>query len=195
MRHHRTLTPGEHSLAEHVFKNSIPLGNVHITQRSTNMAKDTAWAPFGAATFSKSRWSEDFVGEDMFAPDDPSDAHWFLHEMVHVWQYYQGMSLPLLAIQARVRGPKGHDPYAYDLYRAMYGLGAAPDLLAFNIEQQGDIIADYYGKRLWSFSTPTFPIAAYEATLARFLRDPVYPRSQKGKGLWKFRGAFRGVEA
>jgi hypothetical protein len=75
----------------------------------------------------------------------------------------------------------------------MYGLSAAPDLLDYNIEQQGDIVADYYGKKLWSFQTPLFPITAYEAVLSRFLRDPLYARTRKG--LWKFRSAFRGVQA
>jgi len=193
MRHHRVLTRGEQSLAEYVFRNSISHGQVHVTQRATDIAADTAWAPFGAVTFSKSRYREDFVGEDMFHPDVPDDAHWFLHELVHVWQYYQGMNLPLLAIRARLGGGKGHDPYAYDLSAAMYGLGAAPDLLDYNIEQQGDIVADYYGKKLWGFQTPLFPVAAYEAVLSRFLRDPLYPRTRKN--LWRFRSAFRAAQA
>lgn len=201
MRHSRTLTPGETSLATYCFKDSINCSHVQVIQRMTDGKNHNAWAPFGWIVFPKSDYKEDFIGKNMHQPTTASgtldlyhDARWFLHELVHVWQYYNGMALVHLAIKGRRQAKKaGVDPYAYSLAGAMYG-SSTPDLLDFNIEQQGDIVRDYFAKKLWSDRyTPSYPISAYEAVLQRFLQDPKYPRSTKK--AWNARSKIRNVAA
>jgi len=67
-----------------------------------------------------------------------------------------------------------------------YDAGGAPkDLLDFNVEQQCDIIADYFGWTLWSrqpgspYNTLGYPAATPKqlaGVLSKFLKDPSYPR-------------------
>ena len=199
MRDRRNLTAGETSLAKFCFKNSINVNHVFVVKRMTTGKNHTAWAPFGRITFPKADFKEDFIGSNMRSPvrgsgaDAFHDARWFLHELVHVWQYYVGMPVVHLGLKA-VRDAKktGADPYAYSLSGVT--TTSAPDLLDFNIEQQGDIISDYFAWELWNDPyTPSYPTSSYEAVLQNFLENPSYAKDEK-KG-WKARAALRNLSA
>lgn len=94
----------------------------------------TAMAPDGEIYFSQAGYKEDFSRESVV------DRWWLIHEIVHVWQAQLGYSVRLngaMLFPGRVVG----DVYSYELTNAD---GSIPRLQDFNMEQQGDLIADYF---------------------------------------------------
>ncbi len=173
MKSRRDLTPGEEKLARSIFGVSVNYRNVRVI--GGKLLKNVAITPFGSMYFPYSSYKADFVGPNMYAPIQPvSDAKWFVHEFVHVWQHYMGMSVILLAAKAHAKGN--------GVQSAVYGYTLAPntDLLDYNIEQQGDIIADYYDWKLWNQHIPLpQPPALYEDVLSNFFENPAYPIDEK----------------
>ena len=180
MRETRGLTKGEEALCREIFKDTIAYDRVLIKRRRT----DTPWAAIsilGHITFANSSFREDFIGPDIHRPIPVSqdkykynDAHYFLHEMTHVWHHYIGFNVFFKKLAAR----SGYD-YVFDEKKS--------DLMDYNIEQQGDIIADYYAYTLWGKELPGLTkgqIDQYEKVLKNFMADPSYPSS-----LTRFRKA------
>ena len=102
--------------------------------------------------------------------------HWFMHEMTHVWQFQLGYPV-------RLRG-------AVRLglsYR--YQLAMDKTLADYNMEAQGDVLADYFVlKHLRSAAAMRQPayandLALYEQVLAGFLTDPEH-RANLPKGMF-----------
>ena len=103
---------------------------------------------------------------------DFSDAI-LIHELMHVWQYERmgAMYIPL-ALSAQ----KTEMGYNYGGVQALWD-NVETGLKAFNLEQQADIIADYYrikhGLRpQWSKATPK-DLPVYERYVQQ-VRDKVY---------------------
>ena len=178
MREMRGLTKGEEKLCRHVFKDTIAYERVLIKQRRT----DTPWAAvsiLGHITFANSSYREDFIGSDIHRPIPISrdkykynDAHYFLHEMVHVWHHYVGYRI----VFQKIKAVSGYD-YVFDEKK--------DDLTDYNIEQQGDIIADYYSHIMWGKELPGLTkgqLDEYERVLKNFIADPSYPsRLSRGR--------------
>ncbi|MEO7494628.1 MAG: Rhs element Vgr protein [Massilia sp.] len=159
----RPLTGGEMAMVRWLFGAAIDTGRVRVHDRRYLpfglQPKHCAMAPNGHLYFHHSCWRADFAGAS------PHDQHWFMHEMVHVWQHQLGYPV-------RLRGALriGLD-YAYRL---------APDatLADFNMEAQGDLLADYFvlkfvGKpgamRQGNYAGS---LALFERVLAQFLAHP-----------------------
>lgn len=180
----RDLTASEKKLARHVFGSSINLANVKV--RKGARGGHTAITPFGSISFSKTDYRADFVGPDMLNPTSQTDAHWFLHEMTHVWQHYIGLRVMARAVRQWFK--------TLGKYNTAYGytIQAGKDLLEYNLEQQGDIVADYFAWRLgWSNWAGLTGTGNYEAVLANFLNDRKYPL--KGHPWKRFRAMVRGL--
>ena len=121
--------------------------------------KNCAMAPNGRLYFHRSCFLDDFSTSSVHA------RHWFLHEMVHVWQYQLGYPV-------RRRGAVriGLD------YR--YRLRAGATLADFNMEAQGDLLADYFvlkilgnpGAMRWRDNAARIDL--FEAVLGGFLAAP-----------------------
>jgi hypothetical protein len=104
-----------------------------------------------------------------FLPDyslgNPTVIHWFMHEMVHVWQHQLGYAV-------RLRGGV-RIGLSYD-----YELGPGKTLADYNMEAQGDLLADYFAiKHLHSPRSMrqqryAGSLPLYEEILAGFLADP-----------------------
>ncbi|OWQ45938.1 Rhs element Vgr protein [Roseateles noduli] len=120
---------------------------------------DTAMTPNGEMYFNKAYFKEDFSqGED-------GDKHWFMHEMVHVWQHQLGYWV-------RLRGAiRIGLSYKYELK-------SGQTLGDYNMEAQGDLLADYFAlkhlaspdamsQRQYAKSLPLF-----EEVLKSFIADP-----------------------
>jgi hypothetical protein len=95
----------------------------------------------------------------------PAVIHWFMHEMVHVWQHQLGYPV-------RLRGAiRIGLPYHYALRE-----GAS--LADYNMEAQGELLADYFAlkflrnARIVRQRRPVHALALYERVLASFLADP-----------------------
>lgn len=122
--------------------------------------RNCAMTPNGHLYFHKSRCLLDFSAGSEHA------RHWFMHEMAHVWQYQLGYPVRLRgAVRIGLR------------YR--YELAMDKTLADYNMEAQGDLLADYFVlKHLGSSAAMrqrayANDVALYEHVLASFLVDPV----------------------
>jgi hypothetical protein len=100
-----------------------------------------------------------------FSSGSESARHWFLHEMAHVWQHQLGYAV-------RLRGAV-RIGLSYD-----YDLAPGKTLADFNMEAQGDVLADYFALRHLgspaSMRQPRYAtsLPLYEQVLSGFLSDP-----------------------
>lgn len=119
----RPLTAGEIALARGVFGDAIDYALVRIVRRKWAFfqPRGTVMAPMGAIHFhpASTRYREDFATGSL------DDQGLFIHEMVHVWQYQQGIFLPL----------KRHPFCRYD-----YAIRPGQPLKRYGIEQQAEIV-------------------------------------------------------
>lgn len=122
----------------------------------------TAMAPNGYLYFPRASYLDDFSAYDI------GDRMWFIHKMTHVWQFQLGYPV-------RLRGAiRIGLSYAYML-------GAGRRLSDYNMEAQGNLLADYFALkfcgvqgRLYELRYRHAPdaLALYEAVLTNFIRAP-----------------------
>lgn len=172
----RGLTEGEIRMAALLFGDAIDYPRVHIYQRRYLpfglQPKHCAMTPNGAMYFHKSCCLADFSGGTEHA------RHWFMHEMVHVWQHQLGYPV-------RLRGAVRIGlSYRYEL-------ASDKSLGDFNMEAQGDLLADYFVLKFLrapqSMRQPRYAdsIELFEAVLAGFLCDPG-ERKYLPRRRWRF---------
>lgn len=128
MRHGgRAMTLGEIAMVQSVFGEAIDTGPVRICRSKWFwfQPKKTVMAPTGHIHFHpKGRlWREDYSSEHIGL------RGLFIHEMVHVWQYQQGIFLPL----------RRHPFCRYD-----YSLKPGWTLERYGLEQQAEIVRHVY---------------------------------------------------
>lgn len=160
----RRLTPGEIAMARRVFGAAIDYAAVRIHNASWLpfglQQRHTAMAPNGHIYFRDPLYRTDFSVESA------GWAMFFMHEMVHVWQWQLGFSVIwhglLLALGG---GYWRRRAYRYDPLAAPKPLGA------YNMEQQGDLIADYFGARCLGLADYQARLPFLDAVLADFLRS------------------------
>jgi len=110
-----------------LFGESIDYGRVRIHARRYMpfQPKNCCMTPNGSMYFHRSCFLPDYTR------GDPLAVHWFVHEMVHVWQFQLGYAV-------RLRGAVRIGlPYHYDLI-------PGKSLADYNMEAQGDLLADYF---------------------------------------------------
>lgn len=170
---HRPLTAGETAMAASLFGDAIDYPRVRIFNRRYLpfglQPRNCAMTPNGSIYFHKSCCLLDFSTGSEHA------RHWFMHEMVHVWQHQLGYPV-------RLRG-------AFRIGLSYhYRLAMGKSLRDYNMEAQGDLLADYF---LLSTTGPSpalrqpeyaGSLALYEQVLAGFLADPA-ARTNLPKGI------------
>jgi hypothetical protein len=162
-RRWRPLTAGEAAMAALLFGNSIDYRKARIYNRPYLpfglQPRTCAMTPNGAMYFHKSCCLSDF------STGSASARHWFMHEMTHVWQHQLGYPVRL----------RGAVRIALS-YR--YALAMSKTLSDFNMEAQGDVLADYFALRFLGQAAvmrqPQYADSQslYETVLAEFLADP-----------------------
>ena len=161
LRRSRPLTPSEIAMASLLFGESIDYERVRIHARRYMpfQPKNCCMTPNGSMYFHRSRFLPDYTR------GDPPAVHWFIHEMAHVWQHQLGYAV-------RTRGAVRIGlSYHYDLVRGK-------TLADFNMEAQGDLLADYFALRYLASSASMCQrryagsLPLYEEVLAGFLADP-----------------------
>ncbi|MES2019324.1 MAG: Rhs element Vgr protein [Pseudomonadota bacterium] len=169
----RALTAGEAAMARCLFGEAIDYDRVRIYRRRYLpfglQPMHCAMAPNGHIYFHQSRCLPDFSGGSALA------RHWFMHEMVHVWQHQLGYPVRL---RGAVRIGLNYD----------YALDVALTLADYNMEAQGELLADYFA--LHHLGAPAVMRhrayanagALYEQVLAGFLTDPAN-RENLPKGI------------
>lgn len=162
----RHLTAGEIAMASLLFGDAIDYQSVIIHNRRYLpfglQARNCAMTPNGSMYFDKSCCLVDFSQGTLSA------QHWFMHEMVHVWQHQLGYPV-------RTRGAVRIGlSYGYEL-------AAGKTLADFNMEAQGEVLADYFMLRFRGAPQQMRqPDDAerpglFERVLARFLSHPHDP--------------------
>jgi hypothetical protein len=159
----RHLAQGEIAMASLLFGDAIDYARVRVHNRRYLpfglQPKNCAMTPNGSIYFHHSCFLPDY------AAGDPPAQHWFMHEMVHVWQHQLGYPV-------RLRGAlRVGLPYHYRLRE-----GAT--LADYNMEAQGDLLADYFmlkhRRKPEAMRQQDYrdSLALYESVLAGFLADP-----------------------
>jgi hypothetical protein len=150
-------------MARLVFGDAIDYARVRIFRRCYLpfglQPAHCAMAPNGSIYFHPSCYLPNYAMADAPA------RHWFMHEMTHVWQHQLGYPV-------RLRGAiRIGLSYAYRLR-------AGATLSDFNMEAQGDVLADYFAlkflRRPDIMRQPQYAgeMALYETVLNGFLEAP-----------------------
>ena len=149
-----------------IFGDSIDYNKVKIHNREYLIfglqPDNTAMTPNGEIYFNHTRFCNDFSAEKI------SLTMWFIHEMVHVWQYQLGYPVML----------RGAIRIGLD-YK--YTLSHEKSLNDYNMEAQGNLLADYWAlKKYGSGMEPDAlyeekhfnDIALFERVLSNFIVNP-----------------------
>jgi hypothetical protein len=171
-RRWRPLSPGEIAMASLLFGDAIDYSRVRVFNRRYLpylQPKNCAMTPNGSIYFHHSCFLDDYSTASL------TGQHWFMHEMVHVWQHQLGYPV-------RLRGAVRLGlPYHYDLHE-----GAT--LADYNMEAQGDLLADYFVLKFLQRPEAmrqrryAGKLALYEQVLSQFLLDPT-SRANLHRGL------------
>lgn len=155
-------------MASRLFGDAIDYARVRIHNRPYLpfglQPRNCAMSPNGSIYFHHSCFLRDYATGDLPA------RHWFMHEMVHVWQHQLGYPVRLRGV-LRVGLS----------YR--YQLREGATLADYNMEAQGELLADYFALRHLgrdeAMSQPRYrdSLALFEAVLAGFLLNPSSPAS------------------
>ena len=177
----RRLTAGEIAMATLVFGESIDYQRVRIHARRYMPFQPTncCMTPNGSMYFHRSCFLPDYTR------GDPTAIHWFIHEMVHVWQHQLGYPV-------RLRGAiRLGLPYAYTLREDA-------TLADYNMEAQGDLLADYfvlkYLKKPQAMRQAQYcdSLPRFEQVLGSFLAEPRSPDNlHRGVARWLARRRVR----
>lgn len=174
----RAPTPGEINLAKRVFKDSVDYTKVKIHNKKYIFVQpdNSGMTPNGEIYAVGSRtYSNDY------ALEGPRLRGFFIHEMAHVWQYQLNILSPASAATSEfiLNGFDYAKAYEYELV-------TGKDLLKFRIEQQAQIIEDYYLIQLEGVQLapgqmknggdPKVYMPLYFQVLASFLANPGYAR-------------------
>ncbi|WP_394260962.1 type IV secretion protein Rhs [Moraxella boevrei] len=121
----RSLTIGEQNLAKSVFGDTLQLENIQL-KTAWWVLKGYAVSPNGNIYYHPADWQTDFSTQSL------SYRAWLVHELTHVWQVQQGISVFFKALFNR----------KYD-----YILEFGKPFLAYGVEQQARMVEDFYIRR------------------------------------------------
>lgn len=144
----RKLTAGEIAMCRLVFKDAIDYSKVwiHIGGLIHNMTGN-AMTPAGEIILPRDAYEKNLD----FSQSTGDYRHWFIHEMVHVWQYQLGTPNAWFGIKQLCKGgytttvqsaDSGGELKAYDtdiIYR-----DSGKKFNEFNFEQQGRLIEFWF---------------------------------------------------
>ncbi|MCS0658045.1 Rhs element Vgr protein [Massilia terrae] len=149
-------------MASLLFGDAIDYSRVRVHNRPYLpfglQPRNCAMSPNGSIYFHHSCFLQDYARGDLPA------RHWFMHEMVHVWQHQLGYPVRLRGV---VRLGLS--------YR--YALREGATLADYNMEAQGELLADYFalrhlGPEAMSQRRYRDSLALFESVLAGFLHAP-----------------------
>ncbi len=133
---YRYLTAGECSLLRPIFQTALDYAAIRIYPRRFMPLQDarTAMSPNGFSYFPSGIYRTDFSQSDYLA------RNLFIHECSHIWQHRLGYPVLRCGICLALQG--GYIKSAACRYRHL--LAQQPHLSQYNMEQQAQIIADYF---------------------------------------------------
>src|SRR5260370_12872939 len=137
-RKSRNLSSGEIHFAAQVFEDSLPeWGRISITDGLgpipgfdnpfTNQMGPTFTLNLGTDVYPDATLTTNYLGFGTY-------RNILIHEMTHVWQYYQGYWVVFRSIWANSRFGAGYD----------YTIGASDAWDDYNVEQQAHLVEDWF---------------------------------------------------
>jgi hypothetical protein len=131
----RKITTGERALLRSIFEETLPYEGLQVDTNDGNWGgKTNSITPENIPHFATTILCADFSD----AAVDFEDKSTFIHEFMHVWQFYHGVHKVGGFIWQGLRHLGDYDKaYPYDL-------SDNDDILDFNFEQQAAIIEDFY---------------------------------------------------
>ena len=161
----RPLTAGETAMVRSVFQDAIDTTRVRVLRGSflpfNLQDRNTAMTPRGSLYFMPAQYRIDFSREDA------GGKLFFIHEMVHVWQWqlgynclWHGLLLALSGGYFRQRA------YRYD--SSVTGTA----FNAYNMEQQAELVSHYFGATQLGLSSKTARLPLLPQVLGGFLQSP-----------------------
>jgi hypothetical protein len=125
--HSRPLSESEIQLARSVFGQAIDLRRVRVDETARIACRE--WHVIYVSFYTINAWGH-------FHPDV------LIHELVHVWQYHKMGSV---YIPRAISAQKTSEGYNYGGVTALEDcVSSGGSLRDFNLEQQAEIVADYY---------------------------------------------------
>ena len=182
----RSLTQEEIQLAKSLFKDSVRYEKVKIyNAKYVGFQQDeTGMTPFGEMWIVGAKTYRENYG----IADVPLQA-FFIHEMVHVWQYQNNvLSVLGSAIEETITLGLGN----YMIMAYPYKLEPNKDLMDYRMEQQGAIMENYYRYKNKVDFRLTYVqnterggalMKLHEDVLKKFLQDPHYARNYAYRNL------------
>ena len=164
----RPLTAGEIAMARSVFQDAIDYARVRVVRGSflpfNLQDPNTAMTPRGSMYFMPAHYCDDFSSE-------PAGGKLlFIHEMVHVWQWQLGYNCMLHGLLLAITGGYLRQrAYRYD------STAEARPLASYNMEQQGELIAHYFGATQLGVPAMVASLPFLRDALDGFLRTPGDP--------------------
>ncbi|MCX2897798.1 type VI secretion system tip protein VgrG, partial [Pseudomonas mandelii] len=165
----RPLTIGEIAMARTIFKDAVNYEKVKVHHGGWWLFfgfQNTAVTPNGEMYFPE---STELYRDDFSSDKDHRINALFMHEMTHVWQYQLGYPVKSAGVTVTSRGD--------EVYK--YTLSESGTLSDYNMEQQGEIISDYFiicvvgdADKVWSFSSRKKDPRLLKNTVAGFLANP-----------------------
>jgi hypothetical protein len=131
----RHITAGERQFLRSIFEETLPYAGLELDTNDGNWGgKNNSITPEEIPHFSTKIICPDFSAPTV----DKSDKGIFIHEFMHVWQFYHGVHKVLGFLAQAIRHPTDYGKaYPYDL-------SDSNDILDFNFEQQAAIIEDFW---------------------------------------------------
>jgi hypothetical protein len=134
----RPLTQGEITMSQSIFGSKIDYSQVHVVLEKLPVpAYDRPFTPAGDIFVSSktgklgSAYSSDYSKATTLSQGLVYSQAGFIHEMTHAWQYQEGMWII----------PRRLTYWTYDYDFSTFG---AKDFKNYGIEQQAQIVEDYY---------------------------------------------------
>lgn len=152
-------------MARSVFGDAIDYARVRVVRGSflpfNLQDQNTAMTPRGSIHFMPAQYRLDFSREDA------GGKLFFIHEMVHVWQWQLGYNCMLHGLLLALSG--GY--FRQRAYR--YDIRNQPRRLAsYNMEQQAELIAHYFGATQLGLASYRAQLPFLRGALEGFLRSP-----------------------
>ncbi|MFW1949361.1 zinc protease [Acinetobacter bereziniae] len=184
----RPLTSGEIKMCQAIFRNSIDYSKVYIQVggliTAITSTTGNAMTPAGQINLP----TKDYYKTRDFSKALPNQQHWFIHEMLHVWQYQLGAKNAWLGIKQLCKGGYTSEVNSADSGQNelksydtdLLGRDSEKKFNEFNFEQQGRIIEFWFDANYLQHNLPSrrhhqkslqlFPILI--KILTDFLCDP-----------------------
>jgi len=162
--HRRRLTAGEVEIVQDVFADAVDVTAVRVHNHgypllAGRQPANMAVTPNGQLYFPAPSYQADFSAASALV------RRWFVHEMVHVWQHQLGYPV---ALRGAMRWT----------VRYTYALDPSRRLADYDMEQQGEVVGDYYYLRLLGHASVSRGSQThtrhepYGQVLERFLAHP-----------------------